>query len=146
MRTASTLVENRRNIPYRAYLVYFGRSQLAFLDFHCIIGTGLAASVGVSFFFPFGQYWHTAAVVSPHPLDSSVLAWPLAVCFLFLGFLGLLGCRWATSLMIGDASLFGVLSLSLTAIVSTFQVLAFFYLFLRIVTLTCLLFCVTDYT
>lgn len=106
----------------------------------------LSASVGVSFSFPFGQYWHTAAVVSPHPLDSSVLAWPLAVCFPFLGFLGLLGCRRATSLMIGDASLFGVLSLSLTAIVSTFQVLAFFCLFLRIVTLTCLLFCVTDYT
>ena len=65
------------------------------------------------------QYWHTVAVVSPHPLDSSVLAWPLAVCFPFLGFLCLLGCRRATSLMIGDASLFGVLSLSLTAIVFT---------------------------
>lgn len=106
----------------------------------------LSASVGVSFSFPFGQYWHTAAVVSPHPLDSSVLAWPLAVCFPFLGFLGLLGCRRATSLMIGDASLFGVLSLSLTAIVSTFQVLAFVCHVFRIVTLTCLLFYVTDYT
>ena len=54
--------------------------------------------------------------------------------FPFSWVLGLLGCHWATSLMIGDASLFGVHSLSLTAIVSTFQVLAFFCLFLRIVT------------
>ena len=47
----------------------------------------LTASVGVSFSLPFGQYWHTAAVVSPHPLGSSVLAWPSSVCFPFLGFL-----------------------------------------------------------
>jgi hypothetical protein len=88
----------------------------------------------------------TTDPVSPHPSGSSVLAWPLSVCFPFLGFLCLLGCRRATSLMIGDASLFGVHSLSLTAIVSTFQVLAFVCHVFRIVTLTCLLFYVTDYT